>query len=71
MYMQWNGVVWREPGNHGASGNWVARESLGRKTVSVEPEAGMILEVNGGDYQVTEVFVGFCYVRPMRITALP
>jgi hypothetical protein len=66
----WTGVVWREAGNYGPGGMFEARQNLGSHTFPHDPEVGFVLEINDEQYQVTEVYLGFCHVRPTRMKPL-
>lgn len=59
-------VVWREAGNWGPAGSWTANHDLGTHTIPELPEVGDVLQIRGDDYRVTQVNVGYLYVRPMR-----
>jgi len=43
------------------------RQSLGTHTFPHEPEVGFVLEIDDEQYQVTEVYLGFCHVRPTNL----
>jgi hypothetical protein len=64
--MTWTGVVWREAGIYGAGGSFVQQVRLGRYTLSVGPEVGGTLEIDGEYDWVVSVAGGFCHVREWR-----
>ena len=68
--MTWTGVIWHEAGTYGPGGAFQPQKDLGRRTLPVEPEFGMILDLDGTEWQVVETHVGYCYVRPRVIKAL-
>ena len=63
----WTGVVWREAGNFGPGGMLEPKQSLGSHTFPHEPEVGFVLEIDDEQYEVTEVYLGFCHVRPTNL----
>jgi hypothetical protein len=63
----WTGVVWREAGNYGPGGTFEPRKNLGRHTIPHDPEIGFVIEIDGEQYEVTAVYLGFCHVRPANV----
>lgn len=59
-------VVWREAGKWDRGGGWSANKNLGTHSMGELPEVGDVLQIRGEDYRVTQVNVGYLYVRPMR-----
>jgi hypothetical protein len=43
------------------------RQSLGSHTFPHEPEVGFVIEIDDEQYEVTEVYLGSCHVRPTNL----
>jgi hypothetical protein len=48
-------------------GTFEPRKNLGRHAFPHDPEVGFMIEIDGEQYDVTEVYLGFCHVRPANV----
>jgi hypothetical protein len=64
--MTWTGVGWRDAGNYGPGGMFEAQRDLGRYIFPEQPEVGFVIVINGEQYEVTYIELGFCRVRPVK-----